>query len=228
MRLYDNFIEAFEEIGRELNEMGVVIDSNQWQGKLRNDVVKELICYSYGIKEITTEKINEVIKILVLNNHYISTEISDRIMDDLNPGNSYKYREDVWKEHLRNDKFDYTYSERIGLKSFHRIINQIKDESSSRRLLIPIYDPSIDLKAELEHKRIPCSMYYQLLIRNDRIHLIYNMRSCDYITHFMYDVILACKLIPLICYAVPRYRPGNFYHVIGSFHEFERNVQEKF
>jgi hypothetical protein len=105
--------------------MGISSTSHQWQGKMINREVKELIGYSYGITNISNVELNRAIDYFHLNYQYIQLEFVERFnFNPVNPGEAYKLGLKVWEPHLKNGKFDYTDFVLIGtLKQFQNIFN---------------------------------------------------------------------------------------------------------
>jgi hypothetical protein len=73
------------------------------------------------------------------------------------------------------------------------IIELIKREPLTRQAYLPIYFPE-DTGAT-HGGRIPCSIGYHFMIRNDAMHIHYLLRSCDWVRHFRNDVYLTCRLL---------------------------------
>ena len=71
--------------------------------------------------------------------------------------------------------------------------------------------------------RVPCSMYYQFYIRGGVLNMIYTMRSCDFLTHFVHDVYLACGLLSHVAGELGL-KVGHFTHFIGSLHAYRRDM----
>ena len=76
--------------------------------------------------------------------------------------------------------------------------------------------------------RIPCSMYYQFLLREvngkKRLSLMYTMRSCDYYNHFSIDVHLAITMLEYVASAL-NVECGEFIQFMGSLHAYKRDFQ---
>ena len=143
-----------------------------------------------------------------------------------NPGKAWEIRKDLWEKFLVGPKddlhFDYTYSTRMGnCGALGEIIQEIKRNPDSRQLILSIWVPR-----DIEHiggkKRIPCSIYYQFLVRDNKLHIIYSQRSADIITHFGNDVWLAWELMTWMANQVG-IKPGWLYHNIGSLHAYKKD-----
>jgi hypothetical protein len=108
--------------------------------------------------------------------------------------------------------FTHTYSERFwprlnhdGIPCDHRprgiryaygdlddVVNLLLREPHTRQATFPIFFPE-DTGA-VHGGRIPCTLHYHFLLRKNRLHLWYPIRSCDAVRHFRDDVYMAGRL----------------------------------
>jgi hypothetical protein len=178
---------------------------------------------------------------------YITREHQDRICGiPMNPGRSYVARKGIWEEFLHDGLFAYTYSERM-TPQVMRILQELTDKPDTRQAIINIHSniaPTLGMtrlgtgalyhvvqrSADMMNMggtgRIPCSMYYQVMIRNSKVDLIYTMRSCDFLTHFAVDISLAVLLQKW--FAENLGKPiGNFTYFTGSLHAYAKDLAER-
>lgn len=165
----------------------------------------------------------------------LEKDFKERISDDVNPWEAWKIRPRVREEYLKDGKFEYTYSERIHYKD---IIEEIKAHPSSRQYVLNIWD-RLDRFNLNWKQRIPCSLNYQILIRpngeldeNNKpvqcVNLIYNMRSCDFLTHFPIDIIQATRLLKLITIKLGwDYKLWKLYYNCASLHFYKKDLIEE-
>ena len=230
MRLFMNYGEALEEIRRDLGEMGILIHPRTYQNKDvsqdPNFETLELRNYIYtvvnpqnlkGLEELVTQP-------------WADIEFQDRISGEpLNPGNAYKHRGNVWDEFLDEEgKLDgYSYPERFNyfgnINQIEEIIAEAKDNPDSRQLYLSIWDPRDILNLGGKH-RVPCTLGYQISIREGKLNLTYLQRSADFATHLPNDIYLAVKLQGYLAQRLS-IEPGNFTHWIGSLHIFKKDAQ---
>ena len=193
MRVYANCREAFSEIRRDLFELGQNLTTMNYQNKNvdgnKDFDAKELTGYTFAI--LNTLDVDDIVKDTL---EWNKAEFKERI-DNIgnNPGEAYKLREDVWKPFLVRGKFHYTYSNRIK-GQLQANINELARNPNTRQVIIQIHDRNRDQDLMGGKGRIPCSMYYQFLIRGNQLDIIYNMRSCDFFTHFRNDIWQAVAL----------------------------------
>lgn len=173
-----------------------------------------------------------------------------------NPGEAWKLRRDLWEQFLvkeeisfvgngthkeYHDIFEYTYSERIMkpvdfmgkvMPKISAIIQLLKSDHDTRKAVLNIYGTdNYNEDEDSNHyegsRRIPCSMYYDFLIRENGkgekvLHICYHQRSSDFVTHFGNDVYLAWRLMEYIAKEVG-VKPGYLYHTIDSLHAYKKD-----
>ncbi|HVJ70563.1 MAG TPA: hypothetical protein VM531_03480 [Sphingomicrobium sp.] len=112
------------------------------------------------------------------------------------------------------------------------LICVLRDDPLTRQAYLPIYFPE-DTAAATMGKRVPCTLGYHFIRRpdlqgNDLLHIVYPMRSCDFVRHFRDDVYLTVRLL---LWVLDRLRdldrdewgqvsPGTFRMHITSLHMF--------
>ena len=173
-----------------------------------------------------------------------------------NPGEAWKLRKDLWEQflvekelsfvgngaHIRKYKeFEYTYCERIMKDTLFNgrtiprilaIIELLKGDPDTRKAVLNIYGTDyLSEDDDSNHydgsRRIPCSMYYDFLIRENasgqkQLNICYHQRSSDFVTHFGNDVYLAWKLMEYVAEQVG-ILPGYLYHTIDSLHAYKKD-----
>lgn len=227
MRIFKNLNEMYNELEREIKHNGLISQSTSVQDKdVRTDPdykMKELIGYSYMV--VDTSDRDAWLEGLGKNLTWAKADLEERLAGGINPGEAFKLR-DVWSEFVHNGRFQYTYSERLQ-GQINDVVNLINNNKTTRQAVIPIYDKNLDNANRGGLARIPCSMYYHLIPRNGKLHIIYNMRSCDFAEHMPYDVWMACELRDHVAKQVGM-EPGDFIHSISSLHTFYKDNKEIF
>lgn len=255
MRMYQSPYEAMKEAERELFEMGIEVHPQSMQDKMVRDDpdyltkeirgyafkivdwtwniahIKDTLCHFFGDKEVDN----------VLT--YILAEFRDRVSGKAtNPGKSYQYRKGLWQEFLHDDKFAYTYSERIA-PQLQTILEELQKNPESRQAIITIHSnicPEVNLisvrsnsvsKSQDLHYmggggRVPCSMYYQVMVREEKVDLIYTMRSCDFLVHFPVDISLALLIQDWFADNL-ELKTGTFTYFAGSLHAYHKDLKER-
>ena len=177
---------------------------------------------------------------------YILAEFRERVSGQAhNPGRAYLYRQELWDEFLHNGKFAYTYSERIA-PQLKVILQELKKHPETRQAILNVHSNIcpiryLDLKVNNEQQvvcqsddlqniggagRAPCSMYYQVMVREKKVDLIYCMRSCDFLTHFSVDISLALLLQDWFADKL-KLATGTFTWFCGSLHAYQKDLKER-
>jgi len=216
-RIYANCEEAINEIERDVMEMGIMVHPHTMQNKEVKDnddySTKEVQNYSFTILDSSDK--DKIVPVL----EWCKAEFDERIYQSENPGVAWELRKEVWEEFLVNGKFEYTYSERINaLGQVNSVITELKENPDSRQCIIHVH--RVKDTQLMRQSRIPCSMYYQFMVRRGKLDIIYNMRSSDYATHFCNDIWLACELRDYIAKEVG-IKPGIFHMNVGSLHIYK-------
>lgn len=250
MRIYQNPLEAVREVERDLFEMGIRVHPQTMQDKKVADdpdyETKELRGYAFKIVDWqwNIDQEHTVVDYFYKDaaaehvKAYIAQEFVDRVSGTpSNPGNAYKFRQEVWNEFVHSGKFAYTYSERQYLQ-VKRILTELNEHPDTRQAIITIHsnintdktvsgnvtDWSNDAFAMGGAGRVPCSLLYQVMRREGKVDLHYVMRSCDLLTHFPVDIMLALRLQHHFAWRL--HNPmGTFTYFTGSLHAYHKDLK---
>ena len=240
MRIYNNAYELMSEMGRDLWEMVLLNNPKTYQNKVieGNDemTTKELICKQYCLTSLPDP---EKLFIYTGTKDWANEEFKERISGkQLNPGKAWELNPKMWEEFLvetsEGRKFDYTYGERINRKNgpydtdgttLEEVINLLKADNDTRKAVLPIFMGG-DTQFYDGMCRIPCSMYYDFLIRDTgngkQLNITYHQRSADFVGHFGDDVYLAWCMMEYVAEKVG-VKPGFLFHTIDSLHAYKRD-----
>lgn len=232
MRIYTDCYELMSETGRNLWEMGLLVKPKTYQNKNiegdENFETKELICEQYCLTSL--DKM-EYLFVYSHSKDWADAEFQERITPNVNPGEAWELRKDLWEQFLVNGYFDYSYSERL-TGPLSGVINLLKEDPDTRKAVVPIFGGNgyIDTNYYNGNKRIPCSMYYDFLIRENelgekQLNICYHQRSSDFITHFGNDVYLAFRLMQYIAKSIG-VKEGYLFHTIDSLHTYKKDWQK--
>lgn len=232
MRIYMNWEEAYEEVKRDLAEMGILVKPKTMQDKNiegNSDYeTKELQNYCYTLLNAKSSEITGVIQ------PWADAEFKERVTDPfkngdfINPGEAWELRKDIWTEYMHDGKMAYTYNERIWQNDqLTKIIERLKEDHDSRQLWLSIWDPNIDTDKLGGISRVPCSLGYNFQFRDGKLNMHYVMRSCDFNTHFINDVYLAIKLLEYVAKEVGM-EVGSFTHTMFSLHVYKKDIENVF
>lgn len=242
MRIYSNAHDLMSEMGRELTSYGKIVKPKTYQNKvIEGDdqfITKEIICQQYCLTSLPDK---EWLFAYTKTYDWAVAEFSERIDPTMvNPGDAYLENPLMWSQFLREDgKFDYTYSERLNrlvnspvpngsvfTTNLEAIISLLEHDPDTRKAVLPIFD-SEDTNHYDGSARIPCSVYYDFLIRENakgekQLNLCYHQRSSDFCMHFGDDVYLAWRLMEYVAYNL-QIKPGYLYHTIDSLHTYKKD-----
>lgn len=253
MRIYTSVPEAVREVERDLWEMGIDVHPQTMQDKAVADddgyATKELQAYGFKIvdyswsEQMEREVIDYVFRATTPDyqeavHAYVRQEFNDRVSSESsNPGRSYLHRDELWREYMdHRGKFHYTYSERI-VPQLAGVIKELRTRRESRQGIINIHSNIASIRSEeaqlcadWAHKggvgRVPCSLHYQAMIRRNALDFIYSMRSCDFLTHFPVDILLALRMQQFIAHHT-QVNTGNFTYFTGSLHAYKKDMVQR-
>lgn len=242
MRIYMDWKEAYEEVKRDLAEMGIAVYPKTMQDKNiegnEDYATKELQNYCYTILNANSldvrpnvtlpwadvefeERIRKPIK-----NLYSNT--MEEFYEYVNPGKAYMLREEVWNEYMHDGKFAYTYNERFYRNDqLTKIIERLKQDHDSRQLWLSVWDCNEDVDKLGGISRVPCSLGYNFQFREGKLNIHYVMRSCDFGTHFCNDVYLGIRLLEYVAKQCDM-QVGNFTHTMFSLHVYKKDIENVF
>ena len=154
-------------------------------------------------------------------------------------------------------RFDYSYGERFNQEvlykgGYHKLLEaiaiQLAEDPDTRKAILPVYGTytrynhndrgactGFTLERDIDFMdgahRIPCSMYFDFLLRNGKLNICYHQRSSDFVQHFGNDVYLAWNLMLYMVELINKYlgeegdavSPGYLYHTIDSLHAYKKD-----
>ena len=229
-----------QEMDRELKVSGITVPVKHYQNKeLTGDDqnTKELVGVNFIISKPSLRK-REMLDFIFEEEadnieQYCEAELQDRLnRKGLNPGNSYLIRMDLWQQLMSRSeggKFDYTYSERINFSNqLDNVIETLKEDEHSRRAMIMVFKPEDTEDSAGFQTRIPCSISYQFLIRNNKLMVLYYIRSNDYFKHFAIDIWLTNALQNYVAEQLkdkyPSLKVGSLNYYAGSLHAYKEDL----
>jgi len=135
---------------------------------------------------------------------------------------NHNYMERYWPRWAGEWEYLERNEEEQNIGIYHRLgdLNDVIDllvrDPMTRQAYIPIFFPE---DTGTHHRgRTPCTLGYQLLRRNDKLHINYHMRSCDLLRHFRDDIYLTARLCLWFIERLRERDPDNWFHVLpGEF-----------
>lgn len=112
------------------------------------------------------------------------------------------------------------------VNQWQETLDLLKKDKDTRQAIMNIHVPS---DRHVGNKDVPCTISLHWMIREERLHLIVNMRSNDVILGFTNDVfqftmLQECMMLQLR-EAYPLLQLGHYYHNAGSMHIYERHFE---
>lgn len=116
--------------------------------------------------------------------------IKDQVFD-------HTYPERFWPKHAGDTlEHDLRRTQHKGIRfqygDLNDVIIKLSLDTETRQAFIPIWFP--EDTGQDESVRVPCSLGYHIIIRNNYLHITYFMRSVDMIRHYQDDIYLCWKL----------------------------------
>ena len=218
--VYRNCEDALFYLPKEISNYGDEIYSDQVNATEENVLGLEMI--GVNIQILNWSDRSEALKKFGYNLEFAEQDFKDRINPEkVNPGEAINYdTSGVLKPYIysKSGRLSYTYSERMH-PQLSMIIENLKKHPGSRQSYLSIWHPNSDGRF-LEKRRVPCSIGYHFLLRNDELHMLYLMRSMDANKCFGYDIYTSSKLLEYISDEL--YVDRGFLHMfIGSAHIFK-------
>lgn len=227
MRIYNSASDMVREVERELFEMGHRYQTETVQDKrVAGDSgyqTIELNGYCYMLQDNSHSGLVKMLEYAKANVVWCEAELIERLHSPSNPGVSWEAWPEMWGQFLRDGKFAYTYSERWGAQISY-VVNELVRRPNTRQAIISMYESTKDMMNWGGRDRVPCSLTYQFLNRGGKLNLIYNQRSCDFVSFFAPDVYFAMGLMKEVADRVGL-EWGNLTHCIGSLHAFAKDLE---
>lgn len=117
------------------------------------------------------------------------------------------------------------YGIRYAYGDLNDVVSLLEREPLTRQAYLPVFFPE-DTGA-VHGARIPCSIGYHFMRRGEHLHMVYQLRSCDFYRHFRDDVYLSVRLQLWVLDQLRKrderwdhVKPGLFIMHISSLHVF--------
>lgn len=101
-------------------------------------------------------------------------------------------------------------------------IEALEVDRSTRQCVVCMWNKNDLLQVGIK-RDLPCTMTWQFLIRDDRLHMICTMRSNDIWLGMPYDIYVNTTIQKLIAISL-NVAVGEYTHQVGSIHLYEKNV----
>lgn len=116
---------------------------------------------------------------------------------------SHTYPERYWPKFAGESRMHYGSGQPVshfGVRYEYGDLQDVVDllfrSPYSRQAYLPVFFP--EDTGSVEGQRVPCTLGYQFIIREGaagkRLHVVYNMRSCDFMRHLADDIYMTIRL----------------------------------
>jgi len=244
-------------LGHRLTWYTEPLEVGEWQSQDVKDrpemVTRELMNVSFQFPVPTSP--TDLQELLKPNLPWAEDHFQERVSaSPMNPPPSERYWPFAQRgnsDHKDGDQFSHTYPERMWPKfanvgnvapngrqvfvphmgvrfeygDLQDVVNLLRKSPLTRQAYLPIWFP--EDTGNVSGVRVPCTLGYQFIVRNGAIHIIYHMRSCDFLRHFPDDVYMAARLLQWVCEEAFWQRVidvGTLTMHIGSLHVFQGDM----
>ncbi len=240
---YKNFTQVRKDLARTLYKQGEEIRTEKWQGKETNEYLKMLEVLNVSFTCPFGENIDKLKEDIGPNLPWADDHFLERVgREPLNPGVQYAnwpfYKRDKSQDQHRTIggvQFTHSYMERLwpphrdGIRyeygNFDDVVDLLEREPLTRQAYLPIWYPE---DTGVKHGgRVPCSLGYWFINRNNKLNVTYTIRSCDMFRHFQDDIYFAVRKVIWVLEELrkrdknwDKVTTGNLTMHIGSFHVF--------
>jgi len=232
MRVFTTLREAALEIRRDLAKSPEVV-SKRVQHMAQDAIAHEAMNYAYTILQMPTSR-DEFIRLGVELGFYDAKHVVDitrwlveeeQFRISWSPGAVTERKHPALQQVLEGNEPSYAYTDRLR-GAVDTLADLLSDTPDTRRGFWPIFNVE-DAVRSSRMTRIPCSLGYQLMIRDvnrvPHLHLTYVQRSCDF-QHFWYsDIWFAYRFQRAVFSRIDSPKTlklGSVSHVILSLHTF--------
>lgn len=202
--MFLSFAEVLKDARDKLVNEGNVVSPNQWQARKLDIKMWELFDYSFKCKIPHT--LEDLVDDVKPDLPWANVHFDERICGyPINPAPSYQmwpyYKQDEkWRV---GGKFSHTYPERMwtprlsGIRyeygNLEDVVNLLNKDPFTRQAFLPMWFPE-DTGAT-HGERVPCTIGYWFIHRENELSMYYPIRSCDFRRHFKNDIYMACRLL---------------------------------
>lgn len=108
-----------------------------------------------------------------------------------------------------------------GVDQVQGVIDQIRDQPHSRRMVVTMYDPA----ALDDSVLMPCHIMWQVYVRGDKLDMLMYQRSADFTCGLAFNTPSYAMLLFLLA-SVTDKTPGTLTHVLGDVHVYEPHIEQ--
>ena len=215
---FQNLQQAYEGMRYELRMNGSEVVAKSSKGDSK---AIELLNQSVTIDDVC--QINIYNPKRKFNVRYALLEFMWYLSKDPTVGNIGKAAS-IWKDIADSDGFVHSNYGGCLYRGWDRVVAELVRFPESRRAVIALNQPDTDYGM----KDVPCTMFVQFFIRDDKLHMIWNMRSSDFAFGFCNDVAVGMLFMQMMKNELEVWNNhfvdlGSFTYNATSFHCYDHH-----
>ena len=105
---------------------------------------------------------------------------------------------------------------RYNYGDFGDVIDLLQREPYTRQAFLPMWFP--EDTGSVHGERVPCTIGYHFMRRGDYLHIVYYIRSCDYLRHFRDDIYMACRKLMWVLDELKTRDPKRWSNVVPGYY----------
>jgi hypothetical protein len=253
--MYHNFDGMLINLHKKMKNCSVPVHPDKWQSidvsKKPEAEMRELLNVYFqvviGTTDLQSHRLDIKPALPWADRHFELERVSGQ---PINPGTTWKewpFAHSADRFRTEGECFSHTYAERYWpkmanaellndlrpLQGVRYLYGDLKDvvdllirEPLTRQAYLPVWFP--EDTGVVHGERVPCTLGYHFMRRNDEFSIFYPIRSCDFVRHFRDDLYLTVRLLLWVLNELRerdmgvwnKVRPGTFTMWIGSLHVF--------
>ena len=236
MKTFSKPSDAIKWSKEKLLNHGYVVQTERWQGIPSPDDMWETMNLSFQMFiPQTIEELRDQVK---PNLPWADDHFEERIGGQpLNPPPSnewWPFNQKKNEKFKKDEKFSHTYPERLWPKyaaeepnstmfgirynygDFGDVIDLLQREPFTRQAFLPMWFP--EDTGSVHGERVPCTIGYHFMRRGNYLHIVYYIRSCDYLRHFRDDIYMACRKLMWVLKTLKERDPERWADVVPGYY----------
>ena len=241
MTLHGRFTQAINSAQHDLRHLSTLIHTEKWQGRdiqaKPEMATHELLNHSFQVP-IWNESLDSLREDIKPNLPWADDHFVERVnRSPLNPGIQwanwpYAHSANTFREE-EGEKFSHTYMERYwpifaggrggemfgiryGYGDLGNMVDLLEREPQTRQAFLPVWFP--EDTGVIHGGRVPCTLGYHFIMRNGYFHIVYYIRSCDFLRHFRDDIYLTVRLLLWVLGELRLRAPSVWNYVVPGFY----------
>ena len=241
MTLHGRFGLAIKTAQFDLRHLSTLVHTEKWQSRditaKPEMATHELLNHSFQVP-IWTEDLGLLRGDIIPNLPWADDHFEERVGGQpWNPGVQwanwpYAHSANTFRNEA-GEMFSHTYMERYwpvfaggrggemfgiryGYGDLKDVIQLLVREPQTRQAFMPVWFPE---DTGVTHgARVPCTLGYHLIMRHGYLHIVYYIRSCDFVRHFRDDIYLTVRLLLWVLGELREEDPDTWNDVVPGYY----------